>query len=298
MLGRPGPDRAAGAPRQTASLPRRRTPITGRGPDDRAAAAAASPTTSSASPNTDPVGVVARQRSAVKLVEQPGEQRPHALRAPGEPAQPATHRLGGRPNSPRSGGDPDRPPSPAARHRSPGPHPPGAQASRPATTRACPGTASRRATRTARPDRVLVSHAPRPGIAPGPQLAGHSGQRSPPPPDPVDLDRVRTYHRHGCLQAPSNGPPFRSRIRGGPLRFHNVVTLSSRTKKGNPRAALHNIVSVNDANQAPRRQPRRRSTPGPSGSPNTATAPTRCRRSCLFPPGEFLDRRPRAGRAG
>lgn len=51
---------------------------------------------------------------------------------------------------------------------------------------------------------------------------------------PFDLDLVATYHDHGCLQCTKERPSPPAKEWGGPLRFHNVITLSSHTNKGPP----------------------------------------------------------------
>ena len=133
--------------------------------------------------------------------DQPGEQHPHALRAPGKRrSQPRTV-LTGRPATTATRRCPRPLLCPAARHRSPRPRPPAARA----------------------------------GVTPRAQLTGAArAAQLPADQELVDLERVRTYHQQRVpLHAPSDGPPFRPRIGEGRC-FHDVVTLSSPTKKGNP----------------------------------------------------------------
>ena len=171
LAARPGPGSTPG-PSSRPPLAEAANSHAGRGPNNRAAAAAASPRTSRASPNTEPVGVVAAT-AAFQGVEQPGEHHPHALRAPqpNRRSQPRTVLTAG-PTAPRPGGAPDRPPSRAARtdhqHRVRPAHKHDAGSS--TCVRRHREHDERRGRR--RPDRVLVSHASPPGIAPRPQLTG------------------------------------------------------------------------------------------------------------------------------
>ena len=50
----------------------------------------------------------------------------------------------------------------------------------------------------------------------------------------VDLERVRTYHQQRVPPSTKRRPSHPAKESGGPLRFQNVVTLSSPTKKSNP----------------------------------------------------------------
>jgi hypothetical protein len=137
---------------------------------------------------------------------------------------------------PRSGGAPLPSPSPAAPRPPLRPHPLGARASRRAAAHASDGSPSTTIDADARS--LSRPH-------PAPRVPGH---------DPTAAARRRSpgnaTHRRkgagrprpgrylpintGCLQAPSDGPPIRPRMSGAPLRFYDVVTLSSPTKKGNP----------------------------------------------------------------
>jgi hypothetical protein len=82
---------------------------------------------------------------------------------------------------------------------------------------------------------VLVPDPPRPGIAPRPQLTTTArAAQFTATKEPVDLDRVRTYHQHRVPPSTKRRPSLPPKEWGGPPRFNDVVTLASPTKKGNP----------------------------------------------------------------
>ena len=173
----------------------------------------------------------------VQRVQQPGKQHPHPLGAAGEPAQPPPHRAH-RPAQPdrdravpTTGGLPQQR-GPDHRH----PVRPTGQAPR-GQQHMC--GAAPRATRTPRttphPLVPLPQGSP-PGVAPGPQLTGapRAGQPSTGQ-QPIDLERVRPYHQHRVPPSTKRRPSPTGQGSGGPLRVHDVVTLSSRTHEGQPR---------------------------------------------------------------
>jgi hypothetical protein len=50
----------------------------------------------------------------------------------------------------------------------------------------------------------------------------------------VDLERIRTYHQQRVPPSTKRRPSHPAKEWGGPLRFYDIVRLSSPTKKGNP----------------------------------------------------------------
>jgi hypothetical protein len=52
--------------------------------------------------------------------------------------------------------------------------------------------------------------------------------------EPVNLERVRTYHQHRVPPSTKRRPSLPAKGWGGPPRFNDVVTLASPTKKGDP----------------------------------------------------------------
>jgi hypothetical protein len=99
-------------------------------------------------------------------------------------------------------------------------------------------TCAARTQRTARTDDHdlgELADAPRPGPTPRAQLrlttrtAEQTTEQ-----EPVDLDRVRTYHQQWVPPSTKRRPSHPAKEWGGPLRFQDVITLSSPTQKGNP----------------------------------------------------------------
>ena len=206
----------------------------GRGPNNRAAAAAANPRTSSASPNTEPVGAIAARNGSSAWSSPVNNTR--TPRAAAESTQPATHGAHGRPTSTAIGRCPRPVAFASSADRSPARRPPAETST---TRQQHVRGASPRAPRTTRTwthlrvgfRSLAIWHSPRASArrrTPG-QRKSTTSQ------DPVDLDRVRTYHQHRVPPSTKQRPSLPVKDSGGPLRFHDVVTLSSRTKKGNPR---------------------------------------------------------------
>ena len=126
-----------------------------------------------------------------------------------------------------------RSPSRSAPPRPPRPRPRGAASTTPPTAHASPDTPS---TAPGAPQHPDTAHLPLPGMAPRrePARTARARQLTCTQP-PLDLDRVRTYHDHGCLhQHQATALPSGQGECGGPLRFQNVVRLSSHTNKEPP----------------------------------------------------------------
>ena len=89
--------------------------------------------------------------------------------------------------------------------------------------------------RTNRDNHSLVPNPAFPRIAPRAELTGVTRTaKCTPSQELVDLERVRTYDQQRVPPSTKRRPFLPAKERGGPLRFHDVVTLSSPTKKGNP----------------------------------------------------------------
>jgi len=90
------------------------------------------------------------------------------------------------------------------------------------------------ATGTAWPKTTDPTDRPLPGMPPRGQFtAARTGQLTGPQ-TPFHLDDIATYHDHGCLRCTKHRPSRPAKEWGGPLRFQNVIRLSSHTNKGPP----------------------------------------------------------------
>ena len=186
-------------------------------PSRRRAAATTAPTASTASANVVLVGR-SRSCSGSSWNQQRGEQRPCRRRVPGERAQPAPHR-GHWPPEPIS--DPSvagtgglRPQRGTDRLDRVSPPPQASDAQQhmrhPTADAADP----------ARPQNTSPTNGPWPSESPWCKKAATPTDQFTGRQPPLDLGCIGTYHDHGCLHAPRNGPPFRPRNWGGPLRLH------------------------------------------------------------------------------
>jgi hypothetical protein len=72
------------------------------------------------------------------------------------------------------------------------------------------------------------------GVPPRREITAARTHQSTVAKSPFDLDRIATYHDHGCLHRTKERPSLPAKERGGPLRFQNVISLSSHTNKRPP----------------------------------------------------------------
>ena len=94
---------------------------------------------------------------------------------------------------------------------------------------------AQRPARTQRHDTGLVPNPAFPRVPPRPQFSGAARTaKLTTSQELVDLERVRTYHQQRVPPSTKRRPSHPAKDRGGPLRFQNVVTLSSPTNKSNP----------------------------------------------------------------
>jgi len=82
---------------------------------------------------------------------------------------------------------------------------------------------------------VVAADPTGPGVAPRPELtAAPRTTQDATNKESVDLEQVRTYDQQRVPPSTKRRPSHPAKDSGGPLRFQDVVTLSSPTKKGNP----------------------------------------------------------------
>ena len=108
---------------------------------------------------------------------------------------------------------------------------------------------TRRAARTQRHDRGLISNPSFPRIAPRAQLAGATWTaKFTARQELVDLERVRTYDQQRVPFCTKRRPSLPAKERGGPLRFQERPHALVANKEGQPtRPTLKIIITVNDA---------------------------------------------------
>jgi hypothetical protein len=80
-----------------------------------------------------------------------------------------------------------------------------------------------------RPQPPHPTHHPLPGMPPRTQHPATPTHKITSLQPAFDLHRIGTYHHHGCLHDTKQRPSHPAKERGGPLRFHDMLTLSSHT---------------------------------------------------------------------